>query len=292
MAVSALSLALDGAEAGWSVDDWRDLVHAAFEEGVNTFELIRPTPALLTGFGEGAGAVRRNLIFVALRIEADADPRTLPAWIMDTLGKARLEALNLVCLEAGDPAVSPPSSAAISILRQMKDRGLADRLAICGAGEAIEEPVRSGVFDAVVTPFNLLSGWRERHLIRTVLERQMGVIGCDPCPDLLGGLVDDAEAASKPGRFKRGAPLAGVGTYAFLQRTPGWSVEQLCLGYALTEPSLATVQVRAQGREHLASLAEAAERDLPAAASAQIEMARFSVERAAGTERRSVRRTA
>jgi hypothetical protein len=118
------------------------------------------------------------------------------------------------------------------------------------------------------------------------------VIGCDPCPGVLGDLVDEAEAATKPGWFKRGSPLAGVGTYAFLERTPGWNVEQLCLGYALTEPSLATVQVRVHDREHLASLAETAERDLPAAISAQIEMARFSVERAAGTERRSERRTA
>jgi len=291
MAVSALSLALDGADEEASASDWRDLVHTAFEEGVNTFELVRPTSALLEGFGEGAASVNRNLIFVSLVIAADAEPRELPKWVMGSLAKARLEAVNLVCLEAGD--VAAPAPALISLMRQMKDRGLAERLAISGPGEAIEEPVRSGLFDAIVTPFNLLSGWRERHLIRTVLERQMGVIGCDPCPDMLGGMVEEAEAVSKPGwGRKRASPLAGVGTYAFLQRTPGWTVEQLCVGYALTEPSLATVQVRAADPKHLVTLAGAAERDLPAAVSAQIEMARFSVERAAGTERRSKLRTA
>jgi len=44
--------------------------------------------------------------------------------------------------------------------------------------------------------------------------------------------------------------------------------------------------------EHLSDLAGVTERDLPPAVSAQIEMARFSAERASGVERRQVRRTA
>ena len=294
MAVSSISLALDGAEEQLSAGDWRDLVHAAFEEGVNTFEIIRPTPALMAGFAEGAAAVQRQLIFVMLRIGADADPReACRSASMTWSTKSGLENLNVLCLNAGD-AISgaAPSPAMLGAMRHMKDVGLADRLAIAGEGAAIEEPVNSGVFDALITPFNLLSGWRERNLIRTALERQLGVIGAEPCPLELTELVDDAVVAAKPGWFKRAAPLAGVGTYAFLKKTPGWTIEQLCLGYALTEPALATVQVRPVSREHLTTLAAAAERDLPAAVSAQIEMARFSAEREAGAERRSAARAA
>ena len=293
MAVSAISLALDGADDDMAAGDWRDLVHGAFEEGVNAFEIIHPSPALLIGFAEGAAAVRRQLIFVGLRIDADADPRDLQERVDDVATKSGLKTLNVLCLNAGDAISGPgPSPAMLGAMRHMKDVGLADRLAIAGEGAAIEEPVNSGVFDALITPFNLLSGWRERNLIRTALERQLCVIGAEPCPLELTELVDDAVVATKPGWFKRAAPLAGVGTYAFLKKTPGWTIEQLCLGYALTEPALATVQVRPVSREHLTTLAAAAERDLPAAVSAQIEMARFSAEREAGAERRSERRTA
>ena len=83
----------------------------------------------------------------------------------------------------------------------------------------------------------------------------MGVIGCDPCPEELASLKESAEAKAKPGWFKRAKPLAGVGTYAFLGTTRHWSAEQICLAYALTEPSLASVQVAISGRKHLTELA-------------------------------------
>ena len=293
IAVSTLSLALDGADRELNASDWRDLVHAAFEEGVNTFELVQPTPTLLSGFAEGAKAVNRQLIFVILRIGAEADGRETPDRIYDTLNQAGLDRFNMVSLELGDvPEGEPASPALLAALRRVKDVGQADRLAVVGAGDTLEETIRTGLFDALITPFNLLSGWRERHLIRSALERQMGVIAAEHCPEAVDGLIEDAVQAAKGPWFKRSAPLAGVGTYAFLKRTQGWSVEQLCLGYALTEPAVASVQVRPRDREHLAAMATAAERDIPAAVSAQIEMARFSAERESGMERRRERRSA
>jgi len=294
MAVSSISLALDGAEAELSAGDWRDLLHASFEEGVNTFEIIRPTPALMAGFAEGAAAVQRHLIYVMLRIGADADPRETPDWIYDVLNQVGLDRFNMLSLELGDLAPGEVASPVLlSAMRRAKDTGQADRLAVVGAGEALHEPVRSGLFEALITPFNLLSSWRERNLIRSALECRMGVIGFDHCPAALDGLIDDAfEAAKSTQVFKRRRALAGVGTYAFLKRTTGWSVDQLCLGYALTEPAVASVQVRPTDREHLSTLAEAADRDLPAAVTAQIEMARFSVDGTGGADRRGARRSA
>lgn len=293
MAVSALSLALDG-ELGLSADEWRDLVHGAFEEGVNAFEIVSPSNELLFGFAEGAQAVRRHLLFVGLRISANAEAKTIEDWADDVIAKTRLEELNLVTLDAGDQADGEPlSKGLLAAMRRMHDAGRVQRLGVAGVGEVIAEPIRSGAFDTVVTPFNILSGWRERHLIRTAVERQMSVIGCDPSPGDVGALIEGADESAKPGWFKQSSPLAGVGTYRFLRLTTGWSPEQLCLGYAFTEPALATVQVRVANREHLTTLAEVAERDLPAAISAQIEMARFSAERASGIERRSaIRRSA
>ena len=45
----------------------------------------------------------------------------------------------------------------------------------------------------------------------------------------------------------RANPLAGAGTYAFLENTRGWKSEEICLAYALTEPCLASVQIVSLG---------------------------------------------
>jgi aryl-alcohol dehydrogenase-like predicted oxidoreductase len=288
MALSAISLELCGEDAELGPAEWRDLVHAAFEEGVNAFELVRPTPDLLQGFADGAAAVERGLIFIGLRIADAADPASLADLIAEAMAKAGLKTLDLLTLEASpDQPVGVPA-----VLRALRDHGLVRRLAIAGAGDAIEPYVQTGGFDALKTPFNLLSGWRERHLIRTAVDRQMGVIGLDPCPPEVATLVEEATAQTKPGWFKKASPLAGVGSYAFLQSTAGWSPEQLCLGYALTEPSVATVQAKIADREALAELAQVADRDLPAAVAAQIEMARFSAERETKGDDQRERRSA
>lgn len=283
MAVSALSLRLDGQDDEREASDWRDLTHSALEEGVNTFELTHPSPALLRGFGEGVAAVRRTLVFVALRLDPGLEGQGVIDWVDEALEAAGLEEFNLVGVDVGETA----GANVLAAMRWMKDEGMAHRLAVAGPGDLLEEAVEHGHFDAVVTPFNLLSGWRERHLVRLALESQMGVIACDPCPAALAPLIEDGKQLAKGGWFKKAPPLGGAGTYAFLTRTPGWNVEQICVGYALTEPAVATVQVNAIGRQQLAKLAEVADRGLPSAVSAQIEMARFSAQREQEARRRA-----
>jgi aryl-alcohol dehydrogenase-like predicted oxidoreductase len=283
MAVSALSLKLNGEEDEREAKDWRDLTHAAFEEGVNAFELVRPSPALLRGFAEGSAAVKRQLIFVALRLDPGLEGQGVVDWVDDVMEAAGLEAVNLLTVDVDDAAVH----SVVAAMRWMKDEHMADRLGVSGPGEPLAEQLPQGIYDAVVTPFNLLSGWRERNLVRAALESHLGVIACDPCPAALKAMAADAKRETKGGWFKRTEALAGAGSYAFLLKTPGWTVEQICLGYALTEPAVATVQVEAVGREHLAALAEVTDRGLPSAVSAQIEMARFSAEREAAKRRRA-----
>jgi aryl-alcohol dehydrogenase-like predicted oxidoreductase len=276
MAVSVLSLELNGEDDKRRPGDWRDLVHAAFEEGVNAFEIVRPSPALCTGFAEGAEAVKRSLLFVGLRADPAIEGPRLQAWTHQVISEARLGYVDLLALNAG--AAADEESLAAAIL--LKEADVARRLAVAGAGEVVEADVESSLFDAVITPYSLLSGWRDRNLVRRSLAQQMGVIGCDSCPEELESMMESAQQRARPGWFKRPRPLAGVGTYAFLGTTPGWTAEQICLAYALTEPSLATVQVAVTGRKHLNLLAGVTDRDLPSAASAQIEMARFSAEQA------------
>jgi aryl-alcohol dehydrogenase-like predicted oxidoreductase len=165
----------------------------------------------------------------------------------------------------------------------LQDRDFANLLGLAGASDALLPNLDSGLCDGLVLPFNLLSGWRERNLVRLAMERKVGVIARDPAPAAtLDELIDATEEAAKVGGWFKRRPashrLAGAGTYAFLRSTHGWTEPQICLAYALTEPAVATVQVETTDAAELGHLAEAADRDLPAAVSAQIEMARFSAD--------------
>jgi hypothetical protein len=75
-----------------------------------------------------------------------------------------------------------------------------------------------------------------------------------------------------------------MGGYAFLQDTTGWTTEDICLAYALTEPAFATVQVEAWRADAVERLALVCDKDLPTSVAAQIEMARFGQ---IATERRA-----
>ena len=272
MAVSALSLSLDGADGGKKPSDWRDLIHAAFEEGVNAFEIVRPTLALLTGFAEGASVVKRSLIFAALRVDSGVDAGSLERWVAQVTSRVGIGELNLLTADAG----ATRADGMLAALQRLRSSELVHHLAVAGAGDLLAEDIEADHFDAVVTPFSMLSTWRDRNLVRKALERQMGVIACEPFPPALAGMLEATEEETKPGWFKKPKPLAGVGTYAFLAATRGWSAEQLCVAYALTEPAISTVQMPVETRERLTELAAAADRDLPSTVSAQIEMARFS----------------
>lgn len=276
IAVSVLSLELNGENDRRKAGDWRDLVHAAFEEGVNAFEIVCPSPALMTGFAEGVEAVKRSLLFIGLRADPSVEGPRFQAWVRQVIAEGRLGYVDLLALNAGATRAEEILAAAILL----KEADMAHRLAVAGdgAGDLVEEDVASDLFDAIISPFSLLSGWRDRNLVRQSMERQMGVIGRDPCPQALEALMESAQQKAKPGWFKKAPPLAGAGTYAFLGTTRNWSAEQICLAYALTEPALASVQMAAADRKHLAQLASVTDRDLPSAVSAQIEMARFSAD--------------
>jgi len=70
--VSAVSLLLDSG-ARRSSREWRGLVMAAMDLGINGFEIAGDAPSLIEGAAEALSSVERDLLFIAWR------PRALPA---------------------------------------------------------------------------------------------------------------------------------------------------------------------------------------------------------------------
>jgi hypothetical protein len=284
MAVSALTLRLaDGSRL--RANDWRALVFTALENGINSFQVEGDSPELLKGAGEAFASVDRHLLFLTWRVRGDA--ALLGQQAVDSLLGSAFEGLGLSYVDLVlindplGPALPPAFDAGLRSLHQsraIKGLGIASR------GDIDPRLLQNGLVTAVSSPFNLSSGWAERHRIRTASQQNFAVIGEDFWPQALreGGEM----AAPKPSLWRRRSdPLADIGGYEFLHTTQGWSGEDICLGYALTEPSLATVRITADTPAEVERLAAVVERDLPNGVCAQIEMARFSAqerEKAAG----------
>jgi aryl-alcohol dehydrogenase-like predicted oxidoreductase len=278
-AVSAVSLALTDMR-GWNVRDWTTLVHAALEQGVNAFDIVGRSPAIVDGLAAGLSGLERRLVFVALRLgvaangQQDFSAQALSGAIQATIARSNLDYLDVALLD--DPAEDALSPEALAALKTECSRGSVRMIGVAGLNPAIDFYISTGVFNVLAMPFGVMSGWLDRRRIRDAIDREMAVIGTGFVPE---GLAEQV-AAAQPRRGllgkRRSNPLEGVGTYAFLDTTPGWTMEEICLAYALTEPSLATMQVTSDQVRHLEALASVAERDLPAGLSSRIEMARFS----------------
>jgi aryl-alcohol dehydrogenase-like predicted oxidoreductase len=295
-ATSALSLVLT--DAPMRADDRVKLIYAALEAGVNTFEIRGRDPQVAVAVGEALSAIERRMVFVALRVGwghdrnggriRDLSAEGLTGPIEALLARTRLGRLDVAILDAVEGEHLPPH--VIPALHSARSAGRVAMLGISG-GDAVDEHIGAGDFDVLATPFNIQSGWLERNRLKRATQCDMAIMGCGYHPSGLGG----GEVAFKPagplglGRLLGPRRERLPSAYDFLERTPGWTAEQICLGYALTEPSLATIQTQVHNIEHLQALTAVVERDLPTGLAAQIEMARFSVdqENAALAKRRA-----
>ncbi len=259
--VSAVSLLLDG-RSRQSAREWRNLVRVALDCGINGFEIAGDSPAVIEGAAQGLSEVERELLFVTWRPSAlAADPsNTVEAFVART----GLDYLDLMAFDG-----PPPSLETLRGTRRVRAYGLA------GQDDESDLLLTRGAFDALSAPYSPASGWKERNRIKAAAARDMAVVAHSICPEAV--LPRPEGLLKKSGLFRDKAnPLAGAGGYRFMDSTPGWTPEEICLAYVLTEPSVTTVRLEIDRPERLERIAEVTEKDLPTGVAAQIEMARFS----------------
>ena len=282
-AVSAVSLLLRDAPNMSSPSAWRALVFAAMENGVNCFEVTSGSDVLALGVGEALSAVERRLIFLGWRLRGAATgsitARDIADLIRNALLKTRARYLDLLMVD--ETALGSLTPDAIKYLSDLRASGACLQIGIAGDGPEVERCIGGGTFDVLATSFNLLSDWQARRRIRDASAADMTLICCNPIPSGLHPkpvVRSDGERPMRRGLLglRRIDPLSSsVGSYAFLQDTPGWTQEELCLAYTLTEPSFATIQLEARRASSIERIAAVTDRDLPTGVAAQIEMARF-----------------
>ncbi len=278
MTVSAITLRLSD-QSRLRAAEWRALIFTAIENGINSFQIDGESPALLQGAAEAFASIERRLLFLTWRVREEAGQFTtevvdqMMASAFDGLG---LDYLDLVLLN--DPLGPELPTAGGAALRALHERRAIRGLGVASRGDVDPALTQSGLVTALSSPFNLSSGWAERNRVRAAVSQNLAVIGEDFWPQALRE-INSKPLFQKPSLWRRRSdPLADVGGYDFLTSTHGWSAEDICLGYALTEPSLSTVRITADTRADVERLAAVVERDLPNGVCAQIEMARFSAQ--------------
>jgi aryl-alcohol dehydrogenase-like predicted oxidoreductase len=281
VAVSALTLSVAD-NPGFRAADWTALAYSALENGVNSFEIVGRDPAVIEGLSEAFTSVARRLLFVGLRLGYNTEGRRdysascMAGSTQAAISRGNLEHLDFVMLD--DPAGDELPPEGLKALKEMKRDGKINQLGVRGRDEAIEAYILTESFDLLSIPYNMQSGWRERHRMRMAQDRDMAVIGYDFYPDSLSKRnALDAIAPPKTGWLSPRRPAAPppIDPYAFLDETQNWTGEEICLAYALTEPSLASVEIGALQGERVEALSQVPDRELPNGLGSRVEMARF-----------------
>ena len=281
-AVSAVSLLLRDAPNLSSPGAWRSLVISAMESGVNSFEATEGSDVLAMGRGEALSVVERRLIFLGWRLRGNpagaVTARDIADHVRAALQRTRAGYLDLLMLD--ETAAETMTPDAFTYLADLRNAGVCLQIGVVGEGPVIDKCIANDTFDVLATSFNLVSDWQTRRRIRDASAANMTLIGCDPFPT---GLQSGPSARSEIERPMRRGLLGGrrhdpspaASIYGFLHDTPGWSYEELCLAFALTEPAFATIQLEAGRADMIERMATVTDKDLPTGVAAQIEMARF-----------------
>lgn len=282
-AVSAISLLLKEGAALPNALACRSFIFSAMESGVNCFELIAGSDVMCSGLHAALAAVERRLLFISLRLRGEPGrPLTqehISHVVRSGLQKSGVVYFDLLMLdEAAFHTLTPESH---KFLDDLRGSGLVLQIGVTGGGDVIDAAIADPTFEVAAATFNLTSGWDTRRRMKEAGAANMAMVALDVFPQ---ALIRPQAAASgesqKAGLFRRrqAEPLAGAGSYAFLHETPGWAASEICLAYALTDPSFATIQVEVTRSEVVERMSAVADRDLPTGVAAQIEMARFSPE--------------
>ena len=255
--------------------------------GVNAFEARLDDVTAIQALGRTLSNVERSMVVVGLRIETsdsrsprDLSRETLIRQLQDALRNTGLRWIDYLIVD--DPGLGELGSSFFMTVEAARQAKRLRYVGVSGDGPAISDLIEAGGLQIYAAPYNLRCSQFVRRRMRQAEAASVMILGYDHYPEEIRKSQSiPAAAASGIMRFlglggARRAPADNEGPYSFLNYVRGWTAEQVCLSYALNEPSVSAARVSAPDLETLQGLVEASERELPNGLSAQIELARVS----------------
>lgn len=288
-AVSSVTLSLGADALAKGPEAARQLIFSALEAGINAYRLETPDPVLAEVVGQALRQVERRLVCISLNLgngdgrralERDFSAEGMTSAIDRTLHASGLGWIDVALLDEPGEHELPQTS--LNALKALRADGRVRLLGVSGDGDVMDTYVSTNAFDVLATPYHMNSQWPIRGRMRAAREQDMAIFayGYQPTSFTTPRTASAEPVVEKKGLFgfgKTRAPAAAAAppdTFGFLNRTPNWTAEEICLAYAMMEPSVSSVLVHAVDDERLNTLALVPDRDLPPGLAAQIEMAR------------------
>jgi aryl-alcohol dehydrogenase-like predicted oxidoreductase len=284
LALSTLGLRLSRLKIGGNTGLLNKLIVAGLESGINTYHLDSTAPDFLRAAAEAFSVVERRLLFISVDAQEAGQACDSIGYALHgvrdrlrvAIKESGLHTLDLVMFSPPG-ALSLPDDTA-SFLDSLKQAQMVRYVGARGATADLPGLINCGRFNVIETSFDIDSSWDKRRQIDRAVQSEINVIASDFFPAAYRKAADVVPKAARRGWFggKPESPLAGAGTHAFLHQTPDWTAEELCLGYALAQPTLSCIFIDADTPSEIEALAAVTERTLPSSVPAQIEMARFN----------------
>jgi len=261
------------------------LIMTALENGINTFHFDTTNKDFLNSAAEMFGIVDRKVLFISLNAHDGEASENAYAF---TELKERLRVVIkesgfhwIDMLMFGLPGALHLGDDALNFIDSLRRAKMVRYTGVETEVEDMAALAKSGNFNVLKTTYDIDTTWDKRRQIDDAIAREMCIIATDVLPDAYRKASDVVPKEARRGWFgmKAANPLGGAGTHAFLHQTGGWTPEELCLGYALSQSGLSCILVDPDSPEHLEALADVPERVLPSSVPAQIEMARFNTKR-------------
>lgn len=284
IALSTIGLRLNSEKLRKNHSLLQKLVMTGLENGINTYHFDSSEATFVKAATEVFAVVDRKLLFITIDAHESQHAGDPSGYAFAPL-RERLRAIIkdtgvqwIDLLMFGQPGAGELPDDSLDFLRNLQKSKMLRYLGVHAETEDIGDLVKGAQFDVLATSFDIDSSWDKRRQIDNAIQREMNVVATAFFPEAYRKASDVVPQEARRGWFgaKAKNPLAGAGTHAFLHQTHGWTPEELCLGYGLTQPSLACIFVEPDSPEHLEALANVPERHMPPSVPAQIEMARFN----------------
>ena len=287
LALSAIRLRLSAHSFRKNPADAREIIERALENGINAFQIDSSEIGFLHQISQVLKVVDRSILFIGMTARDDlgasyAGPIALAALkqrLAEAVRLPGLQRLDMVTFQSAEfRALAPEDHAFL--------RRLGETHTVGQVGVQLEPNDYLGVLDAgyptaILTDFDVTAGKARRRMVEDASRRNLTVFAQNYYPARL--------IESRPGESIRthlqtlntGAGLLGPDKFSFLTNEIGWTAEEICLGFTLSQLQIISTGVAARSPDHLDGLARVVGRTLPRALHAHIELGTFAVDNAA-----------
>jgi aryl-alcohol dehydrogenase-like predicted oxidoreductase len=267
--------------------DMREIVERALEHGINAFQIDSADIGFLSQVSQVLKVVDRSILFVSLTARDNLgvsyggaiDSLALKQRLSEAVRLPGLQRLDMVTFQSAEFRALTAEDHAF--LRHLGEAHRVGQIGVQVEPQDYYQVVDSGHATAILTDFDVTASKTKRHMIEDANRRNISVLSQNHYPARLIEGRSNESIRSQLQNVQAGAMGGGADKYSFLTNEIGWTAEEICLGFTLSQPQILSVGVVARSIEHLDGLAGVVGRSLPRTLHAHLELGTFSVDSAA-----------